>query len=78
MTTNKEDIGKIEWLLKTRTYTEKERNSIIDLVTRKSNIIYDKEEKKFMYEVLIHKFGLNINSWLEEVVPSDEEKEYAM
>ncbi|QQO38468.1 hypothetical protein VPG01_110 [Vibrio phage VPG01] len=71
-------IGIIEWLLKTRKYTEKERNQIIDSTNNQWNTIYDKTERKFKHRVFTCPLiGAAFNNFY-VVVPDHEEENYAM
>lgn len=74
----KESIGTIEWLLKTRKYTETERNQLIDMVNEKWSTVYDKTRRKFQKECTDGMYGLIIRRWYEDIIKESEEKNYAM
>ncbi|QKN85713.1 hypothetical protein KNV09_gp069 [Vibrio phage Athena] len=74
-----ESVGTIEWLLKTRKYTEQERNHIIDLANKTWGAIYDKTERKFKRRVFTCPLvGNTIYNKFYAVVPDHEEENYAM
>ncbi|QCQ57663.1 hypothetical protein ACHELOUS_66 [Vibrio phage Achelous] len=73
-----ESVGTIEWLLKTRKYTEQERNQIIDATNKTWGTVYDKTDRKFEKEETYGQYGLILRRWYENVVPVCEEKSYAM
>lgn len=74
----KESIGTIEWLLKTRKYTEKERNQIIDLTNKQWNTTYNKTDKKFEKQESYGQYGIILRRWYEVIIRKCEEKNYAM
>ncbi|AUG85079.1 hypothetical protein FDJ19_gp072 [Vibrio phage Ceto] len=73
-----ESIGTIEWLLKTRKYTEQERDHIITMACKNWGLLYDKASKKFKYEFHIHQFGLTLHKAFYDLIPENEEENYAM
>ncbi len=73
-----ESVGTIEWLLKHRTYTEKERDQIIAMACKKWHLFYDKATKKFKYEFHVHQFGITLHKSFYNLIPENEEENYAM
>lgn len=74
----KETVGILENLLKSRKYTEKEQNQIIDLCNKQHNTIYDKTEKKFKRECTDGQYGLILRRWTENILSNLEVQEYVV
>lgn len=79
MCANLDALGHIEWLLRTRTFTEAERDRILDLAMQGNDmIIYDKSERKFRKKVISWVYGVRMNSWWEDLFTQGERNEYAV
>ncbi|QIG60689.1 hypothetical protein VPT02_113 [Vibrio phage VPT02] len=73
-----ESIARVENLLKSRKYSEKERNHIIDLTNKRWGTIFDKSRNKFQEEFTIHQFGIILSRNYYDVVNRSEREQYAM
>lgn len=74
----KQSIGMIEHLLKTRTYTEQERNHIIDMTNKQWNTVYNKTDRKFQRCGSDSMYGLTLRRWYEDIIRGVEEKNYVV
>ncbi|BBL19277.1 hypothetical protein KIT04_108 [Vibrio phage KIT04] len=73
-----ESIARAENLLKSRKYTEFERNRIIDLTNERWGTVFDKSRGKFQEEFTIHQFGIILSRSYNDVVNRSEEEQYAV
>lgn len=74
----KESVGRIEQLLRTRKYTDKERDHLIDITNKQWGTVYNKTEKKFEKERTYGEYGLIIQRWYENIVRRCEEVNYVV
>lgn len=74
----KESVGTLEYLLRARKYTEKERDQIIDLCEKQHGTIYDKTRGKFQRRCTYSQYGITLRSWYEDIIKKCEEKNYAV
>lgn len=73
-----ESIGKVEHLLRTRKYTEFERNRLVDLTNEKWGTIFDKSRGKFQQASHIHQYGITLYKRYYDVIPENEEDDHVV
>ncbi len=79
MVANLDQLGQIEWLLRTRKYTEAEKDKILYLAMHGTDQLkYDEIRCKFLKKVTTFRSGLQLNSWWEDLFTQGERNEFAM
>lgn len=74
----KESVGRAEHLLRTRTYSEYERNRIIDITNKQWGTIFCKSTGKFQNQCTYGQYGLTLRRWYEDVITKQEEDKYVV